>query len=171
MAAADLDIKAHNNINEQNIPEAEPSDQASANLDNGQGKQSNTTEFAQNAHVANVALGAKIDTDKISRAVLTRAVNKREPTNVFTSDVRLSQFQDSLSFFSELKGLQGQQVTHVWSFEGESMAEITLDVTSSRYRTYSTKSIMNTQMGHWRVDVIDGQGNLIAQKEFRVLAD
>lgn len=130
-----------------------------------------TEQFAEDAHIASVALGAQIDTSKISRAVLTRSVVKREPTNVFAADVRLSQFEGSLSFFSELRGLQGQRVKHVWSFESETMAEISLNVTSPRYRTYSTKNIMNTQTGHWRVAVVDEQGNLIAQKEFRVLAN
>ena len=132
---------------------------------------SGTDRFPDNAHIASVALGAQIDTGKISRAVLTRSVEKREPVNVFAADVRMSQFEGTLSFFSELKGLQGQQVKHIWYFESETMAEITLNVTSPRYRTYSTKNIMNTQTGHWRVDVVDEQGNLIAQKEFRVLAN
>ena len=132
---------------------------------------SGTEGFSPTAQVASVALGAQIDTGKISRAVLTRKVSKREPTYVFAADIRLSQFDEGLSFFSEIKNLQGQQVKHIWSFEGEIMAEITLDVTSPRYRTYSTKNIMNTQTGHWRVDVVDEQGNLIAQKEFRILAD
>jgi hypothetical protein len=130
-----------------------------------------TQGFSPTAQVASVALGAQIDTGKISRAVLTRKVSKREPSNVFAADIRLSQFEKGLSFFSELKNLQGQQVKHVWSFEGSVMAEINLNVTSPRYRTYSTKNIMDSQTGHWRVDVLDEQGNLIAQKEFRILAN
>ncbi|TMP03017.1 DUF2914 domain-containing protein [Pseudoalteromonas sp. S3178] len=140
-------------------------------LDSDDGALTGTEGFSADAHVASVALGAQIDTGKISRAVLTRKVSKREPTNVFAADIRLSQFDEGLSFFSELKNLQGQQVKHVWSYEGETMAEITLNVTSPRYRTYSTKNIMDTQTGHWRVDVVDEQSNLIAQKEFRILAD
>lgn len=128
-------------------------------------------EFAASAQVASVAIGAKIDTATISRAVLTRSVSNREPTNVFAADVRLNQFEESLSFFSELKNLQGQQIKHVWLFEGEVMAEVVLKVTSVRYRTYSTKNIMDTQLGNWRVDVVNEQGLLIAQKEFRILAD
>jgi len=140
-------------------------------LDSDDGALKGTEGFSADAHVASVALGAQIDTGKISRAVLTRKVSKREPTNVFAADIRLSQFDEGLSFFSELKNLQGQQVKHVWSYEGETMAEITLNVTSPRYRTYSTKNIMDTQTGHWRVDVVDEKSNLIAQKEFRILAD
>lgn len=132
---------------------------------------SSTQGFVPLAQLASVALGAQIDTDKISRAVLTRKVSKREPVNVFAADIRLSQFDETLSFFSELKNLQGQQVKHVWFFEDDIVAEIELDITSSRYRTYSTKNIMDSQIGQWRVDVIDEQGQLIAQKEFRILAD
>ncbi|CAM3004120.1 DUF2914 domain-containing protein [Pseudoalteromonas distincta] len=155
----------------QNV--TEPADQSDLLLDqkSDDGALSGTEGFSPTAQVASVALGAQIDTDKISRAVLTRKVSKREPTNVFAADIRLSQFDEGLSFFSEIKNLQGQQVKHVWTFEDETMAEITLNVTSPRYRTYSTKNIMDTQTGHWRVDVVDEQGNLIAQKEFRILAD
>ena len=152
---------------------AEYADQSDLLLDqkSDDGALNGTEGFSPTAQVASVALGAQIDTDKISRAVLTRKVSKREPTNVFAADIRLSQFDEGLSFFSEIKNLQGQQVKHVWTFEDETMAEITLNVTSPRYRTYSTKNIMDTQTGHWCVDVVDEQGNLIAQKEFRILAD
>ena len=149
---------------------ASPNEQL-PDIENDDGSLTSSEGFSSNAHIASVALGAQIDTGKISRAVLTRKVSKREPTNVFAADIRLNQFEEALSFFSELKNLQGQQVKHVWSYEGETMAEISLNVTSPRYRTYSTKNIMNTQTGHWRVDVVDEQGNLIAQKEFRILAN
>ena len=149
---------------------ASPNEQL-PDIENDDGSLTSSEGFSSNAHIASVALGAQIDTGKISRAVLTRKVSKREPTNVFAADIRLNQFEEALSFFSELKNLQGQQVKHVWSYEGETLAEISLNVTSPRYRTYSTKNIMNTQTGHWRVDVVDEQGNLIAQKEFRILAN
>ncbi|WMS90730.1 DUF2914 domain-containing protein [Pseudoalteromonas sp. HL-AS1] len=155
----------------QNVAELASQSDLLLELESDDGALSGTEGFSPTAQVASVALGAQIDTGKISRAVLTRKVSKREPTNVFAADIRLSQFDEGVSFFSEIKNLQGQQVKHVWSFEGETMAEITLNVTSPRYRTYSTKNIMDTQTGHWRVDVVDEQGNLIAQKEFRILAD
>ncbi|MBQ4799969.1 DUF2914 domain-containing protein [Pseudoalteromonas sp. MMG006] len=176
----DENALAANNIPQEQEPESEKlqsseqpvsASDLSVELDSDDGALTSTEGFSADAHVASVALGAQIDTGKISRAVLTREVSKREPTNVFAADIRLNQFDEGLSFFSELKNLQGQQVKHVWSFEGETMAEISLSVTSPRYRTYSTKKIMDTQTGHWRVDVVDEQGNLIAQKEFRILAD
>ncbi|HEA17446.1 MAG TPA: DUF2914 domain-containing protein [Pseudoalteromonas prydzensis] len=127
--------------------------------------------FADSAHVASVALGARIDTDKVSRAVLTREVVDREPVNVFKADVRFNEFTDTMAFFSELKNLQGQKVKHVWRYEDKVLASIELDVTSPRYRTFSNKTILPEQVGNWRVDVVDEQGRLLAQKEFRILAE
>ncbi|MCF7502059.1 DUF2914 domain-containing protein [Pseudoalteromonas sp. L1] len=131
----------------------------------------NKQQFAQTAHIASVAIGAKIDTDKVSRAVLTTDVVDREPVNVLKSDVKLLDISQSLSFFSELKNMQGQTVRHVWYYQNQLLASIELAISSPRFRTYSTKNIMPEQVGDWRVEVIDTDGNLLAQKEFRILAD
>ena len=128
-------------------------------------------QFSQSAHIASVAIGAKIDTDKVSRAVLTTDVVDREPVNVLKNDVKLAQISNSLSFFSELRNMQGQTVRHQWYYQGQQLASIELAVSSPRFRTYSTKNIMPAQLGDWRVEVIDADGNLLAQKEFRILAE
>ncbi|MBQ4834103.1 DUF2914 domain-containing protein [Pseudoalteromonas sp. MMG010] len=151
--------------------EVQEQKQESAPAEDASNTETASDLFSGTAHIASVALGAKIDTNKVSRAVLTRSVSNREPTNVFSADIRLKQFDDSLSFFSELKNMQGQKIKHLWQYEGNVVAEIPLNITTPRYRTFSKKHIMASQLGHWRVDVIDEMGNLIAQKEFRILAD
>jgi hypothetical protein len=128
-------------------------------------------QFSQSAHITSVAIGAKIDTDKVSRAVLTTDVVDREPVNVLKNDVKLAQISNSLSFFSELRNMQGQTVRHQWYYQDQQLASIELAVSSPRFRTYSTKNIMPEQLGDWRVEVIDADGNLLAQKEFRILAE
>ncbi|WP_404341536.1 DUF2914 domain-containing protein [Pseudoalteromonas mariniglutinosa] len=127
--------------------------------------------FADNAQLASVALGAKIDTDKVSRAVLTIEVVDREPVNVLKTDIKTTDFDESLTFFSELKNLQGQTVRHVWYYQDQQMASVELSITAPRYRTYSSKNIMPTQTGEWRVEVLDQQGVMLAHKEFRILAE
>jgi len=166
-AVPEISLQGNSSQNGVVIEEPEPQEQnievvhADASQDN----------FAATAHIASVALGAKIDTDKVSRAVLTRDVVDREPVNVFKADIRFSEFTESLAFFSELKNLQGQRIRHIWRYENQVMASIELNVTSPRYRTYSNKHILPEQTGQWRVDVVDEQDHLLAQKEFRILAD
>lgn len=127
--------------------------------------------FAESAHVANVAMGAQIDIEKVSRAVLTTQVLEREPVDVLKTDIYRNDFDENLSFFSEIKGMQGQIVRHIWYFEGEVLAEIELAISAPRYRTYSTKNIMPNQLGQWRVEVVTTANELLAHKDFRILAE
>ncbi|MFC3034494.1 DUF2914 domain-containing protein [Pseudoalteromonas fenneropenaei] len=124
-------------------------------------------QFTAQAAVASVALGAKIDTSKVTRAVLTTGIEDREPINVLRSDIAISQFDDKLYFFTELHDLQDTTVHHLWYFEEQLLADIPLTVAGSRYRTYSLKHIEATQLGDWRVEAVTAEGQLLAQKQFR----
>ncbi|CCQ11390.1 hypothetical protein PALB_22810 [Pseudoalteromonas luteoviolacea B = ATCC 29581] len=124
--------------------------------------------FPNTAIVANVALGAKIDTASISRAVLTTGVVKLEPIDVLKSDVSVHQFEGKLYFFTEVKELAGSSIRHLWYYEDSLIADIKLSINSARYRTYSLKNIQHKQVGDWRVEAVNAEGGLIARKEFRV---
>ncbi|KZN40227.1 DUF2914 domain-containing protein [Pseudoalteromonas luteoviolacea] len=129
-----------------------------------------TTRFADDAQIASVALNAKVDTSHISRAVLTSGIENREPVNVLKHLVEQNRFEEKLYFFTEIKGLQGEVVQHLWFHQEQLMAEITLSISAPRFRTYSSKNIMPSQTGQWRVEVITQNGQLLAQKSFRILA-
>jgi hypothetical protein len=129
------------------------------------------TVFSESAQVANVALGAKIDTNVVSRAVLTTGIEQREPVDVLKDNLKRIQFSEKLYFFTEIKNLQGKIIHHLWFHQDQLMAEIPLTVGAVRYRTYSSKNIMPSQTGQWRVEVVTQQGQLLAQKSFRIIPD
>ena len=129
------------------------------------------TVFSESAQVANVALGAKIDTNVLSRAVLTTGIEQREPVDVLKDNLKRTQFSEKLYFFTEIKNLQGKIIHHLWFHQDQLMAEIPLTVGAVRYRTYSSKNIMPSQTGQWRVEVVTQQGQLLAQKSFRIIPD
>ena len=129
------------------------------------------TVFSESAQVANVALGAKIDTNVVSRAVLTTGITQREPVDVLKDNLKRTQFSEKLYFFTEIKNLQGRMIHHLWFHQDQLMAEIPLTVGAVRYRTYSSKNIMPSQTGQWRVEVVTLQGQLLAQKSFRIIPD
>ncbi len=120
--------------------------------------------------MATLAVGAQIDTSKVSRAVLTTGVIDREPVDVLKTDVSNSQFSDKLYFFTEVKALQGTTIHHVWYFQDVIMADIPLSISAARFRTYSLKHVLPEQLGDWRIDVVKETGELIAQKQFRIHA-
>ncbi|KZN60285.1 DUF2914 domain-containing protein [Pseudoalteromonas luteoviolacea] len=133
-------------------------------------EEASVTRFADDAQIASIALNAKVDTSHISRAVLTSGIENREPVNVLKHLVEQNRFEEKLYFFTEIKGLQGEVVQHLWFHQEQLMAEITLAISAPRFRTYSSKNIMPSQTGQWRVEVITQNGQLLAQKSFRILA-
>ncbi|MEO2282165.1 DUF2914 domain-containing protein [Pseudoalteromonas pernae] len=130
----------------------------------------NRNEFDQQAKVANLAQGSKIDTDKVSRAVLTTNIEDREPVSSLGREVSMGDFDGQLVFFTELRGLQGQKVHHIWYYEGQALANVELGVHTARYRTFSSKNIMPSQTGLWRVELRDSNNKLLATREFRLIA-
>ncbi|MCG7537489.1 DUF2914 domain-containing protein [Pseudoalteromonas sp. OOF1S-7] len=129
-----------------------------------------TKRFADDAQVASVAMAAQVDTNHVSRAVLTSEVVNREPVDVLKDSVEQSAFADKLYFFTEVRGLQGQTIRHLWFHQDQLMAEIDLAISAYRHRTYSSKNIMPSQSGQWRIEVITADDQLLAQKTFRIIA-
>ncbi|BBN80090.1 hypothetical protein PA25_00750 [Pseudoalteromonas sp. A25] len=140
-------------------------------VDDQQSELASENTFAEHAAITNVALGAQIDSNLVSRAVLTTGVVDREPVDVLKENLELSQFTDKLFFFTEINNLQGQTVQHLWFHQDQLMAEIPLTISAVRFRTYSSKNIMPSQTGPWRVEVVTEEGQLLAQKSFRIISE
>lgn len=134
-----------------------------------QDAETSSTQFSDNAKVTSVALGAQIDVQFISRAVLTTGISEREPIDVLKESIEQTQFQEKLFFFTEVRKLKGQTISHLWFHQDQLMAEISLTISADRYRTYSSKNIMPSQTGQWRVEAVTEQGELLAQKTFRII--
>lgn len=134
-----------------------------------QDAETSSTQFSDNAKVTSVALGAQIDVQFISRAVLTTGISEREPVDVLKESIEQTEFQEKLFFFTEVRKLKGQTISHLWFHQDQLMAEISLTISADRYRTFSSKNIMPSQTGQWRVEAVTEQGELLAQKTFRII--
>ncbi len=60
-------------------------------------------------------------------------------------------------------------ITHEWLLNGETTSTVPLSVKSSRFRTFSRKSI-NGRTGSWEFRVKDAGGAVIASKKFEITA-
>jgi len=100
---------------------------------------------------------------EVARAVITTAVMDREPV----SDLTTIPASDSKAvFFTELRGMEGKTITHLWKFNGEVMAEVKFNVGGPRWRVHSSKNLMPEWYGEWIVDVVDDAGNVLTEKNF-----
>jgi len=106
---------------------------------------------------------APMTSPSVGRAVLTGAMAGREPTAAIDT---LTAPDDSLYFFTELVGLQGQTVTHRWKLNDEVMAEVPISVGAPHWRAYSKKRMIPAWAGTWTVEAVDADGQVLARKSF-----
>lgn len=91
----------------------------------------------------------------VARAQFTTVVENREPVDHV---VILNTEHEKIYFFTELRYLNGQVVTHRWEYNGQVEAEVEFEVGSDRWRVYSSKTLTLDKLGEWTATVVDGQG-------------
>jgi Protein of unknown function (DUF2914) len=105
----------------------------------------------------------------VTRAQLTTNVRDREPVDRLGSVVDLPPGGGTLYFFTDLKGLGGQTVTHTWYYNRTPVQTVDLRIGSDRWRTYTKKRIDPNTMGAWKVVMTDQKtGRVLASQEFEV---
>lgn len=100
---------------------------------------------------------------EVARAQFTSEIKDHEPTDDVTT---LDNSHTKIYFFTDLKNMSGQTVTHRWSFNGNTVAEVKLEPKAARWRTYSSKILDPVMTGTWTVEVMDAAGNVLAKKSF-----
>lgn len=102
-------------------------------------------------------------TGTLARAQFTSAIENREPTDQLTS---LTNDQTRVLFFTELKGMANQRITHRWEYKGEVKSEVGFDVGGDRWRVFSSKTLDPSWTGEWKVSVVDANGNTFGANTF-----
>ena len=76
----------------------------------------------------------------------------------------------SITFYTEIVGLRGQTVSHIWFFNGKEMSSVTLNLASARSINWSRSSVAPSQTGSWEARVVDRNGRTLASRSFDVVA-
>jgi hypothetical protein len=101
--------------------------------------------------------------ENISNAVFAKNIQNREPTDIITGKV------DSLGkiyFFTNIRSMNGDRITHRWSYKGRVMAEVSFDIRGDRWRVWSSKNLWHTWLGVWTVDVLNHQSKVLLTRTF-----
>ena len=101
---------------------------------------------------------------EVSRSMFTIGVDNREP--VLMVDSIDSSAYTAISFFTELNDLSGHNVTHQWTYNGDVMFEKTFEVNGSRWRIWTSKTLIPTWTGAWTVNVLDDDRSVLTSKSF-----
>lgn len=98
--------------------------------------------------------------------VITTMVSDRAPVD----RVEVYPAQTGTLFcFTQIEGATVEtSIDHVWLYQGQVMARVSLPVRSAKWRTYSSKKIIPEWKGVWEVRVVDSEGIELTSVSFRV---
>jgi hypothetical protein len=108
--------------------------------------------FASTVRVENAAMGE----DVVNREVVSQGAS-------FSTSV------GKLYCFSKIASIDSHtNVVHAWYYGSEERARVSLNVSPPAWRTYSSKVIQAHEIGVWRVEILDQDGNLLDTVRFQV---
>jgi hypothetical protein len=102
----------------------------------------------------------------VTRSQLTRDIKDLEPVDTVT--VLISD-QSRVIYFTEIHDMAGETVKHRWEYNGKIILEIPIKVGTSRWRAYSTKTLLPSWIGDWKVSVVDAAGGTLSVNTFTYL--
>lgn len=83
------------------------------------------------------------------------------------TDITFSSDIGTVYCFTHITGAQDTtEIAHVWYYQNEEKARVSLQVGSSDWRTWSSKRILPSWVGDWDVRVEDAEGNVIGRSSF-----
>ncbi|OVE76620.1 hypothetical protein BVX98_05465 [bacterium F11] len=98
-------------------------------------------------------------------AVIAKDVQDRQPVGEASS---FSSDTETVVGWTLVKGAEEPiEITHVWSYKGEEMSAIPLNIRSSAFRTWSRKTLFGLT-GTWTFEVKDPEGKVLATQTFEV---
>ena len=106
---------------------------------------------------------------RVFRAYVCKGIEQSEPTEAGKSFIPTADGVLRLCCFSEIGGTdRPDTVSHVWYWGEREMARVPLNVKGDRWRTWSTKRIIDEWRGDWRVDIVDPDGFVLKSLTFSV---
>jgi Protein of unknown function (DUF2914) len=129
--------------------------------DNTKSMGSETTESATPAAAA--APAAAPVTGTVARAAITSGVENHEPIDSLTN---VTTEKGKLYYFTDLRDMEGQKVIHRWEHNGEVMAEVPFEIGGPRWRVFSSKNLLPSWTGDWKVSVVAANGETLNTETF-----
>lgn len=100
-----------------------------------------------------------------NRVAFTTRIANKEPTNNLAE---VDRSQQQLVFFSELRNLSGERITHRWVYNGQVVYEKSFNVGAARWRVWTQKTITPYQ-GTVTVELVNSAGTVIQSQSINVL--
>lgn len=102
---------------------------------------------------------------EVVEASIATGIENREPVGVAET---FPAGTEKLYCYSKVTGgTEGDEIVHRWLKGTEEMAQVTLKVNGSPWRTFSSKTIAPDMTGSWSVDILQGE-NVLKTLKFEI---
>ena len=106
--------------------------------------------------VFSLVTGAMAQDITVAQAVVCQEIVDRMP--VGSGDV-IPAGTERVFCFTQIDGAQGEtEITHNWYYQGVLKASVLLPVRNSKWRTWSSKTLLPEWTGEWMVEVLSKDG-------------
>lgn len=105
---------------------------------------------------------------RVLRAYVCKGIEESEPAEAGRSFLSPDDGVLRLCCFSEVATAREDTILHVWYWGDREMARVPLEVRGPRWRTWSSKRIIEEWRGDWHVDIIDADGAVLKRLEFSI---
>ena len=96
-------------------------------------------------------------------ATFTTEISEREPIDNISF---LGNDKNVVFFFTDVRNLEGQEIRHVWSYNGQPMGTVRFEVKGDRWRVWSSKQLLPDWLGEWSVSVLNAEDEVMATESF-----
>lgn len=124
--------------------------------------QTTTTPAASGQKASQASAESGFSRGSVVRSVFTTGVKDREPVDKLNQS---KTHDNHIYFFTELRDMSGQTAVHRWEHDGKVVAEVKFKVRGPRWRVWSSKTFSPNATGEWKVSVLNGAGEVIAEDE------
>jgi hypothetical protein len=104
---------------------------------------------------------------RVALAQFTTAIENREPIDQVTF---VSNDVEVVFFYTDLRNLEGQTISHRWLHNGIVVANVAFDVGGPRWRVWSSKKMLPDLIGDWTVEIVTADGEVLASETFTLTA-
>lgn len=111
----------------------------------------------------------KATDSRIVRALLTTGMEGKEPVNVVKKSLSATRKKAvNIFYFTELVNMKGQYVYHYWLRGKKLIRKKKIKILGQRWRAATSKLINFSRVGVWRVRLVNQQGLVLNEIQFKV---
>ena len=107
--------------------------------------------------------GAVTPEGYVESSTFTTGIADRAPQDTINT---LGNDQRKIFYFTDVRDMTGETLTHRWEFNGQVMAEIHFEIGGPRWRVYSSKTLEPVWLGDWTASAVDSTGRTLSSNTF-----